>query len=125
MNHKESLRRYGSRPPGSLRLPSGLPGRSPPPELARPGDDAARPARVRRRSASSLVVRGRAVASLTTRRKVSRSRGDSGKDRPRHDASAARVHAAEILIRAQRPPAAPSVNISLRVLAYGAVSVTG
>ena len=38
----------------------------PPPELARPGDDAARPARVRRRSASSLVVRGRAVASLTT-----------------------------------------------------------
>ena len=57
--------------------------------------------------------------------KVSRSRGDSGKDRPRHDASAARVHAAEILIRAQRPPAAPSVNISLRVLAYGAVSATG
>ena len=124
MNHKESLRRYGSRPPGSLRLPSGRPGRSPP-ELARPGDDAARPARVRRRSASSLVVRGRAVASLTTRRKVSRSRVDSGKDRPRHDASAARVHAAEILIRAQRPPAAPSVNISLRVLAYGAVSATG
>ena len=38
-------------------------------------------ARVRRRSASSLVVRGRAEASLTTRRKVSRSRGDSGKDR--------------------------------------------
>ena len=58
MNHKESLRRYGSRPPGSLRLPSGRPGRSPP-ELARPGDDAARPARVRRRSASSLVVRRR------------------------------------------------------------------
>ena len=124
MNHKESLRRYGSRPPGSLRLPSGRPGRSPlnsrcparmPPGLAR----------VRRRSASSLVVRGRAVASLTTRRKVSRSRVDSGKDRPRHDASAVRVHAAEILIRAQRPPAAPSVNISLRVLAYGAVSVTG
>ena len=28
MNHKESLRRYGSRPPGSLRLPSGRPGRS-------------------------------------------------------------------------------------------------
>ena len=82
-------------------------------------------ARVRRRSASSLVVRGRAVASLTTRRKVSRSRVDSGKDRPRHDASAVRVHAAEILIRAQRPPAAPSVNISLRVLAYGAVSATG
>ena len=82
-------------------------------------------ARVRRRSASSLVVRGRAVASLTTRRKVSRSHVDSGKDRPRHDASAARVHAAEILIRAQRPPAAPSVNISLRVLAYGAVSATG
>ena len=118
MNHKESLRRYGSRPPGSLRLPSGRPGRSPlnsrcparmPPGLAR----------VRRRSASSLVVRGRAVASLTTRRKVSRSHVDSGKDRPRHDASAARVHAAEILIRAQRPPAAPSVNISLRVLAFG------
>ena len=124
MNHKESLRRYGSRPPGSLRLPSGRPGRSPP-ELARPGDDAARPARVRRRSTSELVVRGRAILSLTTRRKVSRSRVDSGKDRPRHDASAARVHAAEILIRAQRPPAAPSVNISLRVLAYGAVSATG
>ena len=68
---------------------------------------------------------GERYLSLTTRRKVSRSRGDSGKDRPRHDASAARVHAAEILIRAQRPPAAPSVNISLRVLAYGAVSVTG
>ena len=53
-----------------------------PPELAPPGDDAARHARVRRRSASSLVVRGRAVASLTTRRKVSRSRGDCtiGKD---------------------------------------------
>ena len=96
-----------------------------PPELAPPGDDAARPARVRRRSTSEIGVRGRAVASLTTRRKVSRSRVDSGKDRPRHDASAARVHAAEILIRAQRPPAAPSVNISLRVLAYGAVSATG
>ena len=96
-----------------------------PPELARPGDDAARPARVRRRSTSELGGRGRAVASLTTRRKVSRSRGDSGKDRPRHHAEAARVHAAEILIRAQRPPAAPSVNISLRVLAYGAVSATG
>ena len=96
-----------------------------PPELAPPGDDAARPARGRRRSTSELGGRGRAVASLTTRRKVSRSRGDSGKDRPRHDASAARVHAAEILIRAQRPPAAPSVNISLRVLAYGAVSATG
>ena len=82
-------------------------------------------ARVRRRSTSELGGRGRAVASLTTRRKVSRSHVDSGKDRPRHDASAARVHAAEILIRAQRPPAAPSVNISLRVLAYGAVSVTG
>jgi len=90
-----------------------------PPELAPPGDDAARHARVRRRSTSELGGRGRAVASLTTRRKVSRSRGDSGKDRPRHDASAARVHAAEILIRAQRPPAAPSVNISLRVLAFG------
>ena len=96
-----------------------------PPELALPGEDAAG-ARSRPPSlASSLVVRGRAVASLTTRRKVSRSRGDSGKARPRHDALAARVHAAEILIRAQRPPAAPSVNISLRVLAYGAVSVTG
>ena len=83
------------------------------------------PARGRPRSTSELVVRGRAVASLTTRRKVSRSRGDSGKDRPRHHAEAARVHAAEILIRAQRPPAAPSVNISLRVLAYGAVSATG
>ena len=90
-----------------------------PPELARPGDHAARQARVRHRSTSSLVVRGRAVVSLTTRRKVSRSRGDSGKARPRHDALAARVHAAEILIRAQRPPAAPSVNISLRVLAFG------
>lgn len=94
-------------------------------ELAPPGDDAARHARVRRRSTSELGGRGRAVASLTTRRKVSRSHVDSGKDRPRHDASAARVHAAEILIRAQRPPAAPSVNISLRVLAYGAVSATG
>ena len=70
-----------------------------PPELAPPGDDAARHARVRRRSTSELGVRGRAVASLTTRRKVSRSHVDSGKDRPRHDASAARVHAAEILIR--------------------------
>ena len=90
-----------------------------PPELAPPGDDAARPARGRRRSTSELGGRGRAVASLTTRRKVSRSHVDSGKDRPRHDASAARVHAAEILIRAQRPPAAPSVNISLRVLAFG------
>ena len=97
----------------------------PPPELARPGDDAARPACIRLRSASSLAGWGRAVLSLTTRRKGSRHRVDSGKDRPRHDASAARVHAAEILIRAQRPPAAPSVNISLRVLAYGAVSVTG
>ena len=96
-----------------------------PPELAPPGDDAARHARVRRRSTSELGGRGRAEASLTTRRKVSRSHVDSGKDRPRHDASAARVHAAEILIRAQRPPAAPSVNISLRVLAYGAVSATG
>lgn len=109
---------------GRLRLPFAAT-RSQPPELAPPGDDAARPARVRRRSTSEIGVRGRAVASLTTRRKVSRSHVDSGKDRPRHDASAARVHAAEILIRAQRPPAAPSVNISLRVLAYGAVSVTG
>ena len=90
-----------------------------PPELARPGDDAARPACIRLRSASSLAGWGRAVLSLTTRRKGSRHRVDSGKDRPRHDASAARVHAAEILIRAQRPPAAPSVNISLRVLAFG------
>ena len=37
-----------------------------PPELAPPGDDAARHARVRRRSTSELVVRGRAVFSLTT-----------------------------------------------------------
>ena len=124
IHHKEFLCRLGSRSPGRLRLPFAAT-RPQPPELARPGDDAARPARVRRRSTSELGGRGRAVASLTTRRKVSRSHVDSGKDRPRHDASAARVHAAEILIRAQRPPAAPSVNISLRVLAYGAVSVTG
>ena len=111
------LRRYGRRPPGRLCLPSGRPGRSPL-NSRRPARMPPGTARVRRRSASSLVVRGRAEASLTTRRKVSRSHVDSGKDRPRHDASAARVHAAEILIRAQRPPAAPSVNISLRVLAY-------
>ncbi len=78
MNHKESLRRYGSRLPGSLRLPSGRPGRSP----------------------------------LNSRRPARMPPGLG-------------VHAAEILIRAQRPPAAPSVNISLRVLAYGAVSATG
>ena len=111
--------------PAAFACRQGYPAAAPPPELARPGDDAARPACIRLRSASSLAGWGRAVLSLTTRRKGSRHRVDSGKDRPRHHASAARVHAAEILIRAQRPPAAPSVNISLRVLAYGAVSVTG
>ncbi|AFL76589.1 hypothetical protein Alfi_0179 [Alistipes finegoldii DSM 17242] len=40
------------------------------------------PACVRLRPASSLAVRERAVASLTTGRKVSRIRADSGKDRP-------------------------------------------
>ena len=105
--------------PAAFACRQGYPAAAPPPELARPGDDAARPACIRLRSASSLAGWGRAVLSLTTRRKGSRHRVDSGKDRPRHDASAARVHAAEILIRAQRPPAAPSVNISLRVLAFG------
>mgnify|MGYP001525921869 len=52
--------------PAAFACRQGYPAAAPPPELARPGDDAARPARVRRRSASSLVVRGRAVASLTT-----------------------------------------------------------
>ena len=118
IHHKEFLCRLGSRSPGRLRLPFAAT-RPQPPELARPGDHAARPACIRLRSASSLAGWGRAVLSLTTRRKGSRHRVDSGKDRPRHDASAARVHAAEILIRAQRPPAAPSVNISLRVLAFG------
>ena len=40
MNHKESLRRYGSRPPGRLRLPFAAT-RPQPPELALPGEDAA------------------------------------------------------------------------------------
>jgi hypothetical protein len=95
-------------------------------KLTPPSDDAAPTcleAAVARQATSAA---GReAVASLTARRKVSRSRGDSGKDRPRHDASSASVHAAEILIRAQRHLGAQSVNISMRVLAYGAVSVTG
>ena len=71
------------------------------------------------RSTECLAVWGRAVLSLTTRRKGSRHRGDSGKDRPGLKAPSARRPGAEILIRALRPPAEPSVNISLRVLAFG------
>ncbi|AFL77214.1 hypothetical protein Alfi_0842 [Alistipes finegoldii DSM 17242] len=57
IHHKEFLCRLGSRSPGRLRLPFAAT-RPQPPELARPGDHAARHARVRRRSTSELGGRG-------------------------------------------------------------------
>ena len=89
-----------------------------PPELAPPGDDAARHARVRRRSTSELGVRGRAV-SLTHNIDAKLADIASTAARIARPVQAGRPWAQCGNIDPLRPPAAPSVNISFCVLAFG------
>ena len=86
-------------------------------ELAPPGDDAARHARVRRRSTSELGGRGRAV-SLTHNIDAKLADIASTAARIARPVQAGRPWAQCGNIDPLRPPAAPSVNISFRVLAY-------
>ena len=87
-------------------------------ELAPPGDDAARHARVRRRSTSELGGRGRAV-SLTHNIDAKLADIASTAARIARPVQAGRPWAQCGNIDPLRPPAAPSVNISFRVLAFG------
>ena len=89
-----------------------------PPELAPPGDDAARPARGRRRSTSELGGRGRAV-SLTHNIDAKLADIASTAARIARPVQAGRPWAQCGNIDPLRPPAAPSVNISFCVLAFG------
>ena len=105
---QRTLRRYGRRPPGSLCLPSGRPGRSP--------LNSRRPARMPPGPLASAVARparsssgGERYSSLTTGRKDSRSRGDNGTDgRPR--GPAAQASGANNL--SASPSGEPSANFS-------------
>ena len=89
-----------------------------PPELAPPGGIVARPARIRLRSASSLAGWGRAV-SLTHNIDAKLADIASTAARIARPVQAGRPWAQCGNIDPLRPPAAPSVNISFCVLAFG------
>ena len=88
-----------------------------PPELAPPGDDAARHARGRRRSTSELGGRGERYSHSQHDAKVADIAATAA--RIARPVQAGRPWAQCGNIDPLRPPAAPSVNISFCVLAFG------